>query len=298
MDERINQLHANNTHQNLTIMKNYNTLIKLVKRMAFAVLLGMLVYGCNSSPKEPQLEMAPEPEVSIDDPNQEIVYGPEDEVLKDIPAVKGEPMEGEEVGSTPEKSSPKLDAEEYDAIIEVTEEIKLGTSGTLNVWVGKEKYMPKQNQNTVRDTTSWYSYAGVYARITPVAKNFVVEPDAPTVVKLDETGSGVQYTITPQEMGKFEVSALIELFDNEECIGTPVIKPAQVLSVKVDVAYGTEIWKPVWTNFKRFWVAFVALFFGALFFVIRKFVKKKTGYTEKKNVLVPTEEENVKETED
>ena len=55
-------------------MKNKNTLINLVKRMAFAVLLGMLVYGCNSGPREPQLEMAPEPEVSIDDPNQEIVY--------------------------------------------------------------------------------------------------------------------------------------------------------------------------------------------------------------------------------
>ena len=87
------------------------------------------------------------------------------------------------------------------------------------------------------------------------------------------------------------------MFDNEDCIGTPVIKPAQVLSVRVNVDYGDEIWKPVWSYFLRFWYAFVALFFGALFFVIRKFVKKKTGYTEKKDVLL-SQQENVKETEE
>ena len=293
-------------------MKHNNTLFNLVKSMAFAVLLGMVVYGCNTD--QPQIEMAPpEQEVSPDEyPSEEIVYGAEDDevivespmeevVFEDVPVVLERPMGEEpveeEVGSVPQKSSPKLDPEEYAAVIEVTDTIKLGSSGTLNVWVGKEKYIPKANKKMVRDTTSWYSYAGVFARITPVAKNFIIEPDEPTVVKLDQTGSGVQYTITPQEKGEFEVSALIELFDNEECIGTPVIKPAQVLSVRVNVDYGDEIWKPVWSYFLRFWYAFVALFFGALFFVIRKFVKKKTGYTEKKDVLL-SQQENVKETEE
>ena len=77
----------------------HNTLFNLVKSMAFAVLLGMVVYGCN--PKEPEIEMAPpEQEVSLDGfPGEEIVYGAEDEdvivqspmeevVFEDVPVVK------------------------------------------------------------------------------------------------------------------------------------------------------------------------------------------------------------------
>ena len=36
----------------------------------------------------------------------------------------------------------------------------------------------------------------------------------------------------------------------------------------------------VWDYLSDFWEAFVALIFGALLFVIRKFIKKKTGYGE------------------
>lgn len=205
-------------------------------------------------------------------------------------------IEEEEDELPTQNPSRSLKAEQYNAIIEATKKIKLGTSGTLKVWIGLEKYIPKQNPNFERDSTTWYSYSGTYARITPVAKNFIIEPDEPIVLRIDQTGSGFQYAITPQERGEFEVSALIELFDNEECLGHPVIKPTQVLSVKVEVGYLDEIWAPVWSNFTRFWGAFVALFFAALLFVIRKFVKKKTGYTEEKNEKA-IEEGNDVETE-
>ena len=46
-----------------------------------------------------------------------------------------------------------------------------------------------------------------------------------------------------------------------------------------------EILGVVWDYFTEFWEAFVALFFGALLFVIRKYTKKKTGYYEKPNEM-------------
>ena len=85
---------------------------------------------------------------------EEVVF---EDVPVDLERPMGEEPVEEEVGSVPQKSSPKLDPEEYAAVIEVTDTIKLGSSGTLNGWVGKEKYIPKANKKMVRDTTSWYS---------------------------------------------------------------------------------------------------------------------------------------------
>ena len=276
-------------------MNRHSNLYKMVKQTVFAVLLSIVLVGCGGMPdrEEQEIGSSEYPEQDYPDPSiiedQDIVYStPEPDgdevVVSDEPSiVGGTPIDKDGTEPEIEKPKPALKAEEYDAIIEVTEKIRLGASGTMNVWIGKEKYMPKRNMNTVRDTTSWYTYAGTYARITPRAENFTIEPNEPTIVKIDETGTGAQYTIIPQEKGKFEVSALIELFDNPECEGLPVVKPVQVLSVQVKVDYLDAIWTVVWTNFIRFWGAFVALFFAVLLFVIRKYVKKKTGYSEDKN---------------
>lgn len=272
-----------------------------MKRMAFAVLLGMFVIGCTPKQPEQQEVGASEQDVTIvESPVEEVVLGAEDEsgVVEESPADNS--SKGGDICFSPGPKGGDLAQrlEPYCAMIEASDTIKLGNSGFLKVWMGKEKYMPKPNPDFVRDTTSWYSYAGLYARITPDAKGFKIDPSEPVVVKLDSTGSGFQFTITPEKKGEFQVSATVELFETEACLGAPVIKPAQTLTVKVYVDYVDEILKPIWDYFMRFWYAFVPLFFGALFFVIRKFVKKKTGYTEKKNVFASTEEENVKDTED
>lgn len=275
---------------------NYNAkLFSLVKRLAFAVLLGMVVVGC--APKEPQEEYQVTSIILEENPMEEVDngFGQEDVVVK-----KGGLGEEAIIGAAPqpEKSGPSVKSDKYAATLEVTENIKMGHSGTLKVWVGWLKYMQKANTGMVRDTTMLYT-SGMYARITPSAEDCIIEPKTQEIMPIDTAGSDVSFIITPQKTGDIEVSAVIEMFDNEECLGSPVRKNStQVLNVKVKVDYLGEIWNPVWKYFKLFWGSFVALFFGALYFVIRKIVKKKTGYTEKKNVLVPTEEENVKETED
>ena len=261
-------------------MKHMN-LYDLVKRMALAALVITVLFGCN--PQQPQEVVTSEPEaVTIEAPEQEVVFSPESESAVIEKGDPGTVIEKGDPGTVIEKGDLSKRLEQYDAMIEATDTIKLGMSGVLKVWMGKEKYMPKANAGFARDTTSWYSYAGLFARITPDAKGFKIEPEGPVVVKLDSTGSGFQFAITPEAKGEYKVSAIIELFENEACLGTPVIKPTQTLSVKVRVDYFDEIWMPVWNAFKRFWVAFVALGFGALLFVSRKFIKKKTGYGDDK----------------
>ena len=286
-------------------MNQHSNLFNMVKQTVFAVLLCIVLVGCGGMPdrEEQEIGSSEYPEQDYPDPSiiedQDIVYStPEPDgdvvIVNDEPSVVGgTPIDkdGNKTETDVEKPKPALKAEEYDAIIEVTEKIRLGASGTMNVWIGKEKYMPKRNVNTVRDTTYWYTYAGTYARITPRAENFTIEPNEPVIIRIDETGSGAQFNIIPQEKGKFEVSALIELFDNPECEGHPVVKPAQVLSVQVKVDYLDAIWTVVWTNFIRFWGAFVALFFAVLLFVIRKYVKKKTGYNDKNGQAIEDSKE-------
>lgn len=283
---------------------NHNRKLNKTKWIALSILFGMVIFGC--APKEPtqqevekqESEVTFEESPSIDtvfeaedmdtvvaDPNQALVCATEDE---NVVVCKGAPdmSRGRKDDQSSQTTGQKLKAEDYESVLEVTQRIKLGESGTLKVWIGMDKFMLEANEGMARKAAPLYSaYTGAYARITPVAKDFTIESKypIPTVVKIDSTGTEVLYTITPQKKGKFEVSADIDLFDNRDCVGDALPKQTKVMKVKVRVDYLDAIWVPVWEAFKRFWGAFVALFFGALLFVIRKYIKKKTGYSEEEN---------------
>ena len=125
-------------------------LFSLIKRMALTVLVGMVVVGC--APKEPQE-----------------TYQVTSVILEENPEAKS--MKG---GAPNAKSAPSDVEEKYAATLEVTENIKLGHSGTLKVWVGWLKYMQKANTGMVRDTTMLYT-SGIYARITPIAEDCTID---------------------------------------------------------------------------------------------------------------------------
>ena len=185
-------------------------------------------------------------------------------------------------GAPNAKSAPSDVEEKYAATLEVTENIKLGNTGTVKVWVGWLKYMQKANAGMARDTTMLYTSCK-YARITPSAEGCIIDKEQ-DILPIDSAGSEAKFIITPQKADEIEVSAEIEMFDNKDCLGSPTRKNStKVLHVKVKVDYWGEIWNPVWKYFKPFWISFVALFFGALLFVIRKFIKKKTGYSDEKD---------------
>jgi len=268
-------------------MNRYNNLYNLVKRMALAVLVSMVIYGCSSGMPEYNTPKEEYPEQNIpaeENPIEEKVDIPDIlEIPEENPSGTGEVALSP--GPNGGETRPTLNPDNYDAVLEVTKEIRMGTSGTLSVWIGLEDYILKQSANTERDTTPLYSIRP-YARITPHAPDFKVDPMEAQCVKIDSTGSSVLFTLTPEKKGNFEVGAKIDLFDNEDCSGVPFPKNTQVVSVKVTVDYNSrlaEIWDVFWEGFLRFWKIFVALAFGALIFVIRKFVKKKTGYSEEEN---------------
>ena len=178
-----------------------------------------------------------------------------------------------------------FDADEYTAVLDVTEKMELHQKGDFRVWIGIEDYMPEDDLSMSRRTTSFPADEGNYARITPYAPDFRIEPEESQVMRIVPSGSSVLFTIIPEKKGEFKISAKIELFDNPYFEGVPIPKTTNIVSVVVTVdpivnvmdrlgQLGTVLWD----NFLKFWGAIVALIFGALLFVTRKFIKKKTGF--------------------
>lgn len=288
-------------------MKN-NTLFNIVKRVAFAVLLGMVVYGCGpKQPAEQTVELQ-EPEMTVEEPQSEdvvldtIAEGVvsdtvgEDVVIEtegeNVPIVTGTVINDLDLGDIPVverdetkggiaksyKPGSKENLNDYAAILDVTERIYKGHQGTLNVWVGKEKYMPEPNEGMARDATPLYSVKA-YALIIPHADGCVFNHDS-IFMPVDTAGSVAHFKMTPEKTGDIEVSAEVLFFDEDNYSKLPGHSATPVLHVKVRVDYWNEIWTPVWNCFKDFWGVFVALVFGALLFVVRKFIKNKTGYSD------------------
>ena len=184
-----------------------------------------------------------------------------------------------------EEPSSSLNADDYTAVLDVTEQMELNQKGDLRVWIGIENYMPEEESDMVRKTTSFPGDEGNYARITPYAPDFRIEPEESQIMRIVPSGSSVLFTIIPEKKGEFKISAKIELFDNPNFEGVPIPKTTNIVSVVVSVDPTVkiksglgELGTVLWDNFLKFWGAVVALIFGALLFVTRKFIKKKTGF--------------------
>ena len=187
---------------------------------------------------------------------------------------------------------PALNADDYKVVLDVTEKIQLHHTGSLKVWIGLESRVPEQQEGKARGEISVLAEeVGSFARITPYAPEFTFEPAEPQRMRIAPGGSSVIFALTPEKEGTYEIGAKIELFDNEECIGVGIPKTTENVSVMVVVnskevvkSHVGQLGTVVWDNFVRFWGAFVALVFAALLFVIRKFVHKKTGYSDGKDI--------------
>ena len=199
------------------------------------------------------------------------------------PAAQNPPVAEEPVIERPVSS---LNADDYTAVLDVTETMELHQKGDLRVWIGKENYIQEEEPDMIRGMTTFPGDEGNYARITPYAPDFRIEPDESQTMRISPSGSSILFTIIPQKKGEFRISAKIELFDNPYFDGVPIPKTTNIVSVVVTVdpkvnlmARLGQLGTVLWDNFLKFWGAVVALIFGALFFVTRKFIKKKTGFT-------------------
>lgn len=191
---------------------------------------------------------------------------------------------GEE-GEEEPVAKPALNADDYKVALDVTNEITLNSNATLRVWIGLENYLPKPIPTTARDTTTIPASLGDYARITPYAPDFTVGPEESQVMRIVPSGSSVLFSLTPEREGEFLISAKIELYDNPDLVGVAVPKTSDIVSVVVKVdtkaavkSHLGQLGDVAWSEFLKFWGAIVALLLGALYFIINKHVKKKTGY--------------------
>lgn len=184
-------------------------------------------------------------------------------------------------------TSPQMPLEDYKAVLEVDKKIKLHQNASLIVWIGDESTAYVADEEAVVDTEIFPARIGQYAKVKPIAPDFEIVPSETGCIKIDPSGSKVQFTLKAIEEGTFEVSAEIQLFDNPNCEGTPVPKTTEHLSVTVEVDKDYR-WKNridklgeiFWDKFFSFWGALVALVLGFLIYIIRKFLKNKTGYEE------------------
>ena len=188
-------------------------------------------------------------------------------------------------GDDEPETKPALNADDYKVVLDVTDQITLGSNATLRVWIGLENYIPKPIPSTTRDDTTIPASLGDYARITPYAPDFEVGPEESQVMRIVDSGSAVLFSLKPTKEGEFLISARIELYDNPDLMGVAVPKTSDIVSVVVTVdkkaavkSHLGQLGDIAWDEFLKFWGALVVLLLGALYFIIRKFVKKKTGY--------------------
>ncbi|MBQ4432882.1 MAG: hypothetical protein II894_01850 [Bacteroidales bacterium] len=273
------------------MIKIYENMFNVVKKILFAAFFILFVVGCGpttTQKEEEEVVGAEEVVVSSEDDEGSKTVTDENEV-----ASSDEP--------TVENAGPSESAKDYTAISTITQEkMTLEETNKLKIWIGEEKesekYRPKENNTMAHDTIVFSSVKATYARITPNAPDFEVEPKS-IIVPIVSTGVEKTFTLKPKQEGTFLVSAEIELFDNQECtgIGTPVASGEVVVKVAVDnighfKKFLRRLGSEAGTQFEKFWAALLVILFGALTFVIRKFIKKKTDYNDgnKDNKNQPT----------
>ena len=258
----------------------------LVKQTVIVFLLSMAVAGCSPKPSEQEAVGSSGDETLVVEEN-ELSY--DSFIVRDRLESENEqepcaPTRGAQKGA---KSAPNVG--DYEIRLGVAKTIKKGSQGEMTVRIGLPENLVEKDTTEV--SNSRYvapSEVGVYARVTPRASDFIIEPNEPQLVLVKPNGStAASFLLTPKQLGEFKVDAKVEFFSTDDFSSIVAPQWTNTLSVNVivdkaerKINRGEELDKVSWTNFKGFYEALVALVFAALLFVIRKFIKKKTGYSE------------------
>lgn len=253
----------------------------LCRGMVSAILLGLFFTACGCKEK---------PEEKLGDDGSAVVVGqpgnlPEDGQEIDIPDVERdfpEPM----VTS----SGPGEKAHDYKIGLDVDERIVLTHKGYVTVWIRPKNKVPELREGKVRDTVTISSHEmKEYARISLFAPEFTVEPSEPKVTHISSDGASAVFSVTPEKEGSAEISATVELFNNEDLQGVADIITGSVeVTVYVDKVevrknFFRELLDMTKKQFVPFYGALLAILFGLALYLIRKFLKKKTGFDENEN---------------
>lgn len=196
------------------------------------------------------------------------------------PAAPTEPVTTAQEPAPP----PANEAEDYSISISATRELKLpGPPGKLSVWIGLTRNAPAVSSREVGASRSLRE-TGRTARITPIALG--MDTDPPTgCLKIDPDGSEKIFSLRPRSRGRFQVGASVELFNSDDCSGTPVPKSSELITVEVKVGYASrldELSATAWQAFLDFWVQVMALASALLLFLLRNKLSSWFGFGQQK----------------
>ena len=175
--------------------------------------------------------------------------------------------------------------EGYKVVLGVDAVLKLpGTPGELRVWIGSPAAQADMPAD-MKQASSQLAASGATAKVTPFAPGFKVEPRESVCARLNPQGSTVRFALTPEKQGDFEVSADVQLFDSDDCSGTPNPQAATRLKVQVVVDKGAVLEEhkeklsgAFWDQVLDFWKALLGLVSGLILFLIRGRLKTWFGF--------------------
>ncbi len=237
----------------------------------------LFVFSCDSPTTYEKIEE--------ETPSDEVEETPWDEA-KPSPApwdgIEEPPWDEEEIDID---TATQIHLDDYIVILDAQRIIKTRSVGELRVWIGAEVYKPIIGGDMVRDSITIPQNIAKSALIKAYAPDFDVEPKEAQCISIHPSGSSERFTLIPKKRGDFKVSAEVDLFNTDNCSGPLVRKNAETLtvSVKVDRKFwmidrAEELLTIVWEKFLNFWGILVTLIFGLILFLLRRKLKKKTGF--------------------
>lgn len=188
-----------------------------------------------------------------------------------------------------ETAKEKTLSQGYVARVKADNEMFIGSAGMLQVWVGlasqladAEKGKSETRKEFVRDSEK------KSAKVVPIAFEFEPQLIGKDCTELADSGSEVSFALRPKKLGKFKVSASVELYKSDDCSGTPQAIVVQDAEVTVKVNIGPQIQNGFWELVQKTWAAIDKLYFailsaicGAALIFANKKIKKFFGIAEK-----------------
>lgn len=279
-----------------------------IKKLIYIVFLTSMVYffSCsghreNDFPKEESLSNSPVLVDEVDDiVSEEPSERPKETILEKVElseergiGLRSDPIQDEdntELPSIQESQSAKEKEDlEYEANLTADGEFKSGKYTGVTVWIGTEKYKREKKSGQVRDSVIIHNIAEAkFAKVTLSAPDFEVQDSTYKYLKIDPTGASEVFWLKPkQDQGDFSVTATVTLYDDESCTGIGTTKSVDPLlvSVKVDhknifQAAVDKVCQFFVDKTAEFCIAVITFVFVSLLFVVKRKVKKKTGYEE------------------